>query len=129
MILYVLVIFFILFAIKYEIDDGDNAFKGYKPRTSDSFKTILHKLKELFRYDQKTIKWRRTFVASVVIAFLIPLVMYQRFPTSKEFLIILVISYMIFIIQWRNYIENTSIPLNDYCQVHLNKLHKYISKL
>ena len=129
MIPYFLIIFFTLFAIKYESDDATNAFKGHKPRALDTNKKILQKIEGLVSYDQKTIKWRRAFVVSVIIAFLIPLILYQRFPTSKELLIITAISYVIFILQWNNYIENTSVPVAKYTRYHLNKLKYRIDNI
>lgn len=124
MIFYLIVIILTFVAIKYELDDATNAFKGYKPKKFDTPKRILHKIDNLVSYDQKTIKWRRIFVVSVVISLMIPLILYQRFPTSKELLIITSISYVIFILQWCNYTENISIPVSEYTRIHLNKIHK-----
>ena len=130
MILHIIFVFLTFFAIKYELDDGSNAFDGYKPNIKDNSESIINKIEQIIRYDQRTIKWRRIFIASIIISFILPLILYQRIPTSKELLLTVAVCYTVIKIQWDNYIENISKPISKYVKKHLYKINKnYIKQI
>lgn len=126
MIMYIIVFFFVLFAVKFEKNDYANAYDLSKPKKSDNPKRILKKIRIATSYDNHTIKWRRIYVSSVFSTVLIFLIIYQRIPSQKELLLYIAIIYVVFAFQWSNYTSVISSQVSSYVNTHLKNLKKHI---
>lgn len=126
MIVYIIVFFFVLFAIKFEKTDYANAYDLSKPKKSDKPKRIFKKIRVVTSYDNHTIKWRRIYISSVLSTVLIFLIIYQRIPSQKELLLYIAIIYAIFALQWSNYTSVISSQASSYINTHLKNLQKHI---
>jgi len=107
-ILLSLVGFFSLFAIYKESTEHNDAFTLNKAKDGDSIRSSLRKLEKCLNYDQKTIKWRRTWIATLISIALIFGIFYRRLPSAKELVIYFCFIFVVFYITWQNYSNRTA---------------------
>lgn len=127
MIVAIILVFFVLFAFKYELRDAPNTYNGYRPRKTDTTNVTIRKLEGLINCQKKAIRWRRAFIPSVCIAFLVPLVVYQQFPSGRELLVITSIAYVLILLQWTDYTETTTGYISEYARTHCTRLRKNLA--
>lgn len=106
LILIVISILF-LYALFFEIKEQNHAYIKGKMSPKDDVKKSLQKLDICLSYDQKTIKWRRCLMATVIIIALLFFFVKDNELTSKNFLLHFTIIFTIMYLTWRNYASVT----------------------
>lgn len=130
LIIYIGLSILLYIAIKYEYLDiycpnrsspvcgrgmGSMYVKG-KPNSLDDIITLLEKIKISSRYEKNSVKWRRSFILSLISTILIFLILFHRLPDGKETLITLAILYFLFYISldfFQHYVTKYAIKQID----------------
>ena len=68
------------------------------------------------------IKWRRSFLAAVISTLMIFSIIYFRIPTINEFLLHILIIYIVYYSMWDNYTKVYSEELYKIGKLNLKKL-------
>lgn len=130
-IIYPLIIILCIFAVYNEIRQYNDSYILAKPdkesnKTKKNSKAnkrylinTLKKIKICVSYDFKTIKWRRTFLASVSATFLIYFVVNNNFPKEKDFLLTTIVIFLVISLMWYSYINKTAKEVNRFCDQNL----------
>ena len=115
-IFYTLVIFFIAFLVKLEVKDtfcsngvvgggvtgdgyGKNIYGGI-PADNDTLNVSLEKIIFLSKSGQKTVKWRRSLIVSLLCSILIMFILNSRLADKRE---LLSITLIIFVMVYASY--------------------------
>lgn len=120
--------FWFIFAIIFEKKDQKNAYLGTKSQETDNIHKSLSKLKYLISYDNRTIKWRRAIIFSVILISLLFLLCWYRFPTPKELIIHTLLCIGVYSYIWNNYTETTGkdvISYFDGISKHIKKIYYF----
>ena len=108
LVLYILIILLIWTVVSREMldlscDDEDAqqcdgttsmALAPGKVDDSDSVETILSKIAFTARYEHNTVVWRRAFLTSVVLSFIILYIMKRKFPRALDFIVVTTIIFL-----------------------------------
>lgn len=123
LIVFIVVILLItIFAYIKEKKEQPNSYLQGLPNDSDTIPKIIQKLRYCLSVDQKTIKWRRSLFASVIVTTLIFIVIHWRFPELKELLLYLSIVYFVYYMTWQNYTDTISKTVTDIGEKNLKNL-------
>jgi len=117
-----------VFAIYKEYTEHDDAFTLNKAKKSDSIRTSLRKLEKCLNYDQKTIKWRRTLLATLLSVALIFGIFYKRIPSSKELAIHFCFIFVVFYVTWQNYSSRTASAAVLYGSKNIENIKKRLKQ-
>lgn len=127
-LLIVLVFFWFIFAINKEYMEHDHSFLMAKYQERDSIHSSLRKIVKCIDCDSKTIKWRRTFVASTIATTLIFTLVHQRLPSPKELLLYVFLIFIVFYISWHSYMVRTTGKATSYAENHVENIKRYLTK-
>ena len=86
----------------------------------------FQKLKNCINYDIKTVKWRRIFVPTVISVFFVYIIALKRFPTAKEFIISIAVTFIPFYFSYNNYSNTTSKEAFNYSLENINNIKRII---
>lgn len=107
-ILYAVLIFFLVFAIRAELADYADPYVYSAPQDTDTLAQTLRKIGNCLTYERKTVRWRRSLMISIISIILLFLFIYTRFPTPKECLLHVAIVFVVSYFIWQNYVANVS---------------------
>lgn len=102
LIVFVLTIMF-LFALFFEINEQNNAYIKGRASSRDDIKRSLKKLDICLSYDLKTIKWRRSFICTILIIILLFIFVKDNEMTAKNLVLHFTVIFTIIYLNWRNY--------------------------
>lgn len=77
-------------------------------KDSDTSNKLKRKLMGLLSYNKSAIKWRRSFICSLISTFLIFTLVYFRVPTVKELVLFILIIYIVYYSLWIDFVEKVS---------------------
>jgi len=117
-----LLMFFVYFAYTKEKNDHSNLYGRAMPLDTDKKSNIIKKIKFCLNYHMIAIKWRRSFLAAVISTLMIFSIIYFRIPTIKEFLLHILIIYVVYYSMWDNYTKSYSEELYKIGKLNLKKL-------
>ena len=120
--------FFALFALVKEYIEHDDAYTLNKAKPGDSLHAALRKLKNCINYNQKTIKWRRTLLTTLLSIVLIFGLFRKKFPSAKELLIYFFFIFMAFYINWEHYVYRTASGAAKYADENIQNIKKLCVK-
>jgi len=123
-----ILVFFAIYALYKEYIEHDDAFTYNKASDKDSISSSLGKLEKCLRYDQKTIKWRRILLTTLLSVSLIFGILYQRFPSTKELLIFVCFIFVSFYTNWQHYSSRTASGAIKYGTDNISNVKKQLSK-
>lgn len=128
MIIYIIITLLCIFAIYNEKRQYNESYLLGKPdkNNKNSIYSILKKIKICTSYDFKTIKWRRIFLASVLSTILLYFIIYSSLPNERDFLLTIIILFLVISIMWYSYISKTGLEINKYCDQHILDILKII---
>lgn len=115
-------IFISIFAYLKEKEDQANCYRIAKPAEKDTIKQIVKKINETISYDTKSIKWRRALICSIISVFVIFALVETRIPQIREFILYLIVIYVVQYVSWKNYNKVISYPAKKYGELNLDKL-------
>jgi Ca2+/H+ antiporter len=101
----IIVLFF--YALFFEIREQKHAYIRGNTSSRDDIKKSLQKIDICLSYDLKTIKWRRCFIATVIIIVLLFVFVKENEVTSKNVLLHFTIIFTVIYLVWRNYANVT----------------------
>ena len=101
--LYLFTIFWIVFAIYYEIKEQRHSYKDAENDKNDNILKSLRKIRYCYTYDMRSIKWRRSLISAVIAMILLFTIVWNRKPTPSEFILHLLILTCVFAAVWNNY--------------------------
>jgi hypothetical protein len=127
-ILVTALIFFAIFALYREYHDHDDAFTYHKAVEKDSIFSSLTKVENCLNYDQKTIKWRRILLTTLLSILLLFGIFHQRFPTAKELLIYFFFIFVVFYMNWQHYVKRTASGAVIYGRENIANIRKQIAE-
>lgn len=122
MLIYILIGLTIVFAFWCEFSQQSGNYSLGKPRERDSHKTALMRMQVCMTVEKRTIKWRRLFVGSSLVAVLVPLMLLGHFPNEQELLTILLVTYFTFAMVDLFYFETVSKKVINYGNTSFRKL-------
>lgn len=108
-ILYVLIAWLIWIILSREITDltctdesatvcdagSPMALAPGQPEEGDTLEQLLDKISFTTRYEHNTVVWRRAFISSAIIVFIVLYVILRRFPRALEFLSGMIIAFTV----------------------------------
>lgn len=121
-------LFFSIYAIYREYTEHDDAFTKNKVRVKDSIWSSLRKLENCLDYDKKTIKWRRTLIATLISMILLFGVFHRRSPSSKEFIIHFFFIFVVFYVMWQNYSDRTASGAVLYGRENIDNIKRQLAE-
>ena len=127
-LLIITVFFWFIFAIFGELKWHDDSFSKAKFRDRDSINSSLRKIVMCIDCDSKTIKWRRTLVASTIATTLIFTLVHQRLPSPKELLLYVFLIFIVFYISWHSYMVRTTGKATSYAENHVENIKRHLTK-
>lgn len=92
-----------IFAYTMEVIDQPNIYTESIPINRDSKDILYKKLDNCLQVNKTSIKWRRSFLASVICSILIFSIVYFRLPEPKEIILYVMIIYGVYYITWENF--------------------------
>ena len=95
------------YALICETKNAQHAYEWGIPKDDDTPVTLLEKARWCLSYEERTIKWRRAFMISLVCAGLIDL-FNGRLPTAKEFMLKFIVIYIGYSMMWYSYVGNVA---------------------
>ena len=116
------IIFFTIYAIYFEVKEQCHSYEAGKPKQGDKLKICLEKIKCCLTYDMKTIKWRRSLIASTVIIILVFLLVHKRKPELNEMLLYIIICFVVMHVNWKTYTSMVSTEAITYGLENIKKL-------
>lgn len=133
MIIYIIIILLCIFAIYNEKRQYNESYLLGKPDKNNKYNknsiySILKKIKICTSYDFKTIKWRRIFLASVLSAILLYFIIYSSLPNERDFLLTIIILFLVISVMWYSYINTIGLEINKYCDQHILDILKILRK-
>jgi hypothetical protein len=127
MLLYIILLSLFIFACYKENKEYNDSFILGKYLKGQSINRMLKNIKICMSYDFKTIKWRRIFISSIISTILIFMIVFYRIPEQSEFLLFLIIIFLIFSFMWSSYIDKTAKEVNKYCEDNILHIYKEIN--
>jgi len=125
-IILIIVIFLFIFACIKEYSEQKNAYQFNNINKSDELHTIVKKIRECMKIEVYTIKWRRIFIATILLILCIHLFIK---PVSKEeFILYFFFTFTIFYVNWQSYVKMTSVEAIDYGNKNINLFLKKLIK-
>lgn len=128
MIIYIIFIMIIIFAIYKETREYNDSFILGKYNKTHNITKILENIKICMSYDLKTIKWRNVFITSFISTIILFLIVFARFPSSKELLLFVIIIFLSITFMWKSYINKTVNEVNKYCNENILHIYKEIKQ-
>ena len=110
-----------IFAWKKENDEQPNVYSSCFPEKNDSKARTLSKLENCLKAQERSIKWRRSFLASIIIVVLIFGLLKFRLPESRELILYTMIIYCGFYIMLNISIDIVNTPVE---KIGLNLIRK-----
>lgn len=104
---------------------GDNKGKYYikgKPENTDTINELLNKIKISSNCEGSTVKWRRCLLLSIIISILIALVIMQKFPSGRDFFLMVFLAFIMLYFSFSYY----EYHYNKYPAININKSVNYI---
>lgn len=127
-LLIITVFFWFIFAIFGELKWHDDSFSKAKFRDRDSIHSSLRKIVMCIDCDSKTIKWRRTLIAATIATILIFSLVHVRLPSPKEFLLYILLIFIVFYISWHSYMVRTTGKAASYAKNHVENIKRCLTK-
>lgn len=107
LIILIACLIFGIYAIKCEQKNAQHAYEWGNPIDTDSLPLLLKKAEWCMTYEDRTIKWRRSFLIAFVCTLLISAIQ-QRVPLPNEFFLNFIIIYVGYSIMWYSYVSNVA---------------------
>lgn len=127
-ILVTALIFFAIFALYREYLDHDDPFTYHKAVEKDSIFSSLTKVENCLNYEQKTIKWRRILLSTLLSILLLFGIFHQRFPAAKELLVYFFFIFVVFYMNWQHYTKRTASGAVIYGRENIANIRKQIAE-
>lgn len=123
-IIYIVIIITILIVIPIEMGqmsheyshsqknekDIRTVFYRFLPKKDDTYNVLLDKMYGSSKYFINTIFWRMIILASIVSSFIILYVINQRLPTGYEFLVSIIVTYLVIYLLLSIYEKQFAMP-------------------
>jgi hypothetical protein len=122
------IIFWLIFAINSEVEEQKNCYIGGISRKKDDIYKSLDNIKICVTYDYKSIKWRRSYIISNIITFLIFLVIHNRLPSVREYFLYLIFIFIGYNVMWSNYNENITKDVLKQTELNIKHIKKLLLK-
>lgn len=124
--IFFLVLFTILFlfALLKELTEQSHSYKQGEPSKKDDRKTILKKIERCLTFEQSCVKWRRSYIASVLIVALFFGFVLNRFPSINECLLSILVVYIVYYSVWTHYSMIEASEAVKWGKINLSKLEK-----
>lgn len=92
----ILLVFLIvtIYAILCEIKDFSDSYKDGIPSETDSFQSLLRKIKILFQSESSSVKWRQAYISAFICVAL--LIILSETKTESEIMITFFVSFFVF---------------------------------
>lgn len=120
-----LIVFFTLLsilAIVKERSEQKNAYIQGIPQDSDTDSITFRRIVECLTTDEKTIKWRRSLLYSLIITILLYSVVLYRFPRPRELVLTILIVYLVYYFGWRQHVSATLVKAGNIGKENLKRL-------
>ena len=117
-----------VFAVRSEILEQRNAYTAAKVRDNDTIHASLRKMRYCLTYDMRTIKWRRSLMSSGIVTLLLFLLLWQRLPSSSEFLTHILVVTIVFSAMWTNFSKRTGFEAASYADANLDHVKKLLQR-
>ncbi|MDB4769375.1 hypothetical protein OAG24_00270 [bacterium] len=78
-------------------NENGKAVKGTKPYNSDSTNNLLQKIKLAGSYQDRFVKWRIFYVMSILVTIVSWFVIFKRFPSEWELVLMLIVLMLAFV--------------------------------
>lgn len=111
-----------------EIPEGKYYING-KPDNSDTIEKILSKINILSDTYNNTVKWRRSLIVSIFSSIIISIFSFKKFPSGKEFLLIVLPIFVSFYASFNYYSYHYDKYPSDYIKQNVTNLEKKLHKL
>lgn len=87
--------FFFLFALCFEIKEHSDSYKFGIPNDKDSSLMLLKRMKNLFKSDTTSVKWRKAFISAFVCVILI-IIFTEPMSNSKSMIVFFICFFIFF---------------------------------
>jgi len=121
-----LLIFFCIYALYKEYKEHDDAFTLNKAKENDGLWSSVRKLEKCLDYDQKTIKWRRILLSTILCICLLFAILHKRLPTTKEVVIYLFFIFIVFYVNWNQYSKRTASGAVFYGRENIQNIKRHL---
>ena len=127
-IIAVIVVFFCFYAFFLELREKNHSYIKGKASSNDDVKKSLRKIDICLSYDLKTIKWRRCFLATIIIMVLLFVFVKDSEITPKNVLLYFTVIFTVMYISWRNYAKITGEDVYRIGRENIDRLLTTINK-
>jgi len=110
------------FALYKESNQGDDSYRRGLPEDSDTRKRIYKKIQYCLMTDQTAIKWRRSFIASILATTVLFGLVHGRFPEPKELILTVLTIYIVYYGSWNHYTSTISSKVAEIGKLHIKRV-------
>lgn len=126
--LFVVLVFFLLFAIRAELADHADPYVYSIAQNVDTVAQSIQKISNCLTYERKTVRWRRCYIISVIAVFLLFSMVHTRLPSAKESLLYVFIIFIVIYVIWQQYVASISRNAVKIGQDNIEQLKQGLSK-
>lgn len=106
-IVVLILLFFSAFSAYNEYLHHEDAYSFYHKKDTDLISSSLRKIDNCIKYEQKSVRWRRILICSILVIFLLFVIVHQELPTVKQLILYFFIIFIVFYLNWTNYSNYT----------------------